>query len=67
MPVNLQIIVIIKWIFLSVFVYEMCYWFEFRFCNWINFVFLYVIAGVEPLWDQVVSHFLEVIMLNVFL
>lgn len=41
-------------------------WFECRFCNWLDIVFLYLIAGVEPLWDQVVGHFLEVILSNDF-
>lgn len=30
-------------------------------------LFLYYIAGVEPLWDQVVGHFLDVINMSIFL
>jgi hypothetical protein len=37
------------------------------FCYLIHSEFIYRITGVEPLWDEVVGHFLEVMMLNIYL
>jgi hypothetical protein len=49
-------------------VFCFCFWcYDLLFCYLIHSEFIYRITGVEPLWDEVVGHFLEVMMFNICL
>lgn len=45
----------------------LCLCYDLHFFYLIHSEFIYCITGVEPLWDEVVGHFLEVMMFNISL